>query len=112
MIVLAGARVVTPGGVLDPGTLVIDGDRGAVAARLADGSMAGSLLTLDQGFRNLVRTFGLDLSAAVRACSTNSARAVGLDALGSIVPGALADLAVLDNDLRVIQAYVGGRPQL
>jgi N-acetylglucosamine-6-phosphate deacetylase len=85
---------------------------GPGTARLADGSMAGSLLTLDQGFRNLVGAFGLDLPAAVRACSTNPARALGLQALGAIVPGALADLAVLDPGLRVVQCYVGGRPQL
>jgi N-acetylglucosamine-6-phosphate deacetylase len=85
---------------------------GPGTARLSDGSMAGSLLTMDQGFRNLVREFGLDLSDAARACSTNPARALGLAGFGALVPGGVADLVVLGGSLEVVQTYVGGRPQL
>lgn len=85
---------------------------GADVALLDDGTWAGSLLTMDAAFRNAVRLFGLDLETAVKVTSANQARVLGLDALGAIVPGALADLVVLDADLRVVQTYVGGRPVL
>ena len=83
---------------------------GADVARLDDGTFAGSVLTMAHAFRNAVRLFGMTLQEAARACSTNPAAAVGLTDAGMIVPGALADLAVLDADLRVVQTYVGGRP--
>jgi len=42
-------------------------------------------------------------------CSTTPARELGLQGLGVIAPGALADLTVLDRNLTVAQTYVGGR---
>jgi len=77
-------------------------------ALLDDGTFAGSILTMDGAFRNAVNLFGLDLVAASRACSTNAARALKLDGLGEIVPGAIADLVVLDEELRVVQTYIAG----
>jgi N-acetylglucosamine-6-phosphate deacetylase len=105
----------TAGSGLPPGTRTSIGGAyaitvGADVARLDDGTFAGSVLTMGQAFRNAVRLFGMTLQDAARACSTNPAAAVGLEGAGAIVPGALADLAVLDADLRVVQTYVGGRP--
>jgi N-acetylglucosamine-6-phosphate deacetylase len=81
-------------------------------ALLDDGTFAGSILTMDGAFRNVVNLFGLDLVAASRACSTNPARALKLDALGEIAVGATADLVVLDEKLRVVQTYIAGEPAI
>lgn len=78
-------------------------------ALLDDGTFAGSVLTMDGAFRNAVHLFGLDLVAAARACSTNPARALGLEPMGRIAAGAPADLVVLDENLRVEQTYIAGR---
>lgn len=70
--------------------------------RLADGSLAGSTLTMDDAFRNLVRGCGLDVERAVAATSTEPARLLGLaDRVGAVREGLAADLVVLDEQLRL-----------
>ncbi|OXM70180.1 MULTISPECIES: N-acetylglucosamine-6-phosphate deacetylase [Amycolatopsis] len=71
-------------------------------ATLADtGSLAGSTLTMDAAFRNLVKGAGLSIPDAVRATSGRPAELLGLaDRLGSLRTGLAADLVVLDADLR------------
>ncbi len=78
------------------------------AAYLDDGTIAGSSLTMDGAFAKLVSEVGLSLSDAATACATTPARALGLQGFGVISPGAVADLAVLDRDLRVVQTWVAG----
>ena len=79
------------------------------AAYLDDGTLAGSVLTMDRAFGLLVGRVGLSLPAAATMCSTTPARELGLRGLGMIAPGAFADLTVLDRNLAVAQTYVGGR---
>jgi N-acetylglucosamine-6-phosphate deacetylase len=78
------------------------------AAYLDDGTLAGSSLTMDRAFARLVSETGLSLQDAATVCSTTPARALGLQGLGVIAPGAIADLVVLDRDLRVVQTWVAG----
>lgn len=78
------------------------------AAYLDDGTLAGSVLTMDRAFQNLAGPVGLTLVEAATLCATTPAREAGLAGHGVITKGAVADLAVLDRDLRVIQTYVGG----
>lgn len=75
--------------------------------RLEDGTLAGSTLTMDQALRNLVQ-IGLDLADASCRVSTYAADYLGLTQRGRIQPGALADLVVLDSELRLIAVYVEG----
>jgi N-acetylglucosamine-6-phosphate deacetylase len=76
--------------------------------RLPDGTLAGSLLTMDRAVANLVAK-GAPLAAAVHAASRAPALLVGRPDLGRIAVGAAADIAVLDDDLRVIRTLVGGQ---
>jgi N-acetylglucosamine-6-phosphate deacetylase len=78
------------------------------AAFLDDGTLAGSTLTMDRAFRNVVRTFGRPITDAAVMCSTTPARQLGLDELGHIAAGAQADVVVLDRDLRVVRTFVAG----
>jgi N-acetylglucosamine-6-phosphate deacetylase len=75
--------------------------------RLADGTLAGSTLTMDGALRNLVG-IGLDLAEASRRVSTNAADYLGETRRGRLAPGAFADIVVLDRALRVKAVYVEG----
>ena len=77
-------------------------------AYLDDGTLAGSVLTMDRAFARLTSEVGISLSEAATVCATTPARALGLQGFGVIAPGAIADLVVLDRDLRVIQTWVAG----
>ena len=77
------------------------------AVRLPDGTLAGSLLTMDQAVRNLVDS-GAPLERALAAAAAAPARLLGRRDLGAIAPGAPAHLVVLDEELRVTRTLVGG----
>jgi N-acetylglucosamine-6-phosphate deacetylase len=76
--------------------------------RLADGTLAGSTLTMDQALRNLVDALGMDLREASRRVSTHAADFLGIRDRGRIAPGAWADLVLLDRDLRLKGVIVEG----
>lgn len=75
--------------------------------RLADGTLAGSALTMDAALRNLV-SIGLDLADASRRVSAYPAAYLGLADRGVLQVGAYADLVVLDENLQVQAVYVEG----
>ena len=97
----------TAGAGLPPGSKARLGGRqiqvGEQAAFLEDGTLAGSTLTMDRAFRNIVTSFGGSLVDAALLCSTNSARALGLSGFGVLADGAVADLVVLDRAFRVVR---------
>jgi N-acetylglucosamine-6-phosphate deacetylase len=77
--------------------------------RLADGTLAGSVLTMDQAFRNLVRVLDLSLADASARTATLAADYVGASDRGRLVPGNYADVVVLDRDLHVQDVFTAGR---
>lgn len=79
------------------------------APRLADGTLAGSSLTLDRAVANVVSWGAADLVGAVRSATTSPADLLGRPDLGRISPGARADLAALDADGRCTATWLGGR---
>ena len=104
-----------PGAGLEPGEYtMVDGreftTREGVARLTSDGTVVGSVITLNRAFANLVERCGIDPVTAARYTSTNAARAMGLaDQFGSIEPGKRADLAVLDADYRCLATFVEGQ---
>lgn len=78
------------------------------AAYLDDGTIAGSVLTMDRAFAKLTSEIGLSLVDAATVCSTTPARALALQGFGVLAAGAIADLVVLDRDLRVVQTWIAG----
>jgi N-acetylglucosamine-6-phosphate deacetylase len=76
--------------------------------RLADGTLAGSTLTMDRALRNLVDVVGLPLDDAARRVSTYPADFLGLAERGRLVEGAWADVVVLDRDLHVQEVFIEG----
>ncbi|PXY32698.1 N-acetylglucosamine-6-phosphate deacetylase [Prauserella muralis] len=74
---------------------------GGVATLAGRGTLAGSTLTMDAAFRNLVVGAGLSVAEAVRATSTRPAELLGIDdRTGALRPGLQADLVLLSDDLR------------
>lgn len=75
--------------------------------RLASGSLAGSVLTMDAALRNFV-DLGLDLAEASQRLSRFPADYLGETERGRLAPGAWADIVVLDAALRPVAVYVEG----
>ncbi|HIQ22750.1 MAG TPA: N-acetylglucosamine-6-phosphate deacetylase [Planctomycetes bacterium] len=78
-------------------------------ARLSDGTLAGSTLTMDRAVRNFMDYTGCSLPEAVRCASLNPARLLGIDdRKGSLEVGKDADLVIFDQDLTVHYTILGG----
>ncbi|MBQ6622412.1 MAG: N-acetylglucosamine-6-phosphate deacetylase [Mogibacterium sp.] len=78
------------------------------AARLADGTLAGSAANLYTCMRNAIR-FGIPEAEAIRSATIVPARQIGAaDQIGSIEAGKLADFVVCDDALNLRQVYVKG----
>lgn len=78
-------------------------------ARLSDGTIAGSVSTMANGVKNMVK-FGIPLEDAVYVSTATPARAAGIfDKTGSITIGKSADLVVLNDDLTVQSVWIGGK---
>lgn len=80
------------------------------AARKADGTLVGSVATMDQHFRNVVDFLRVDLPTAFRLCATNPARVAGASSRkGRLERGFDADLVLLDVDLNVSATVCRGQ---
>jgi N-acetylglucosamine-6-phosphate deacetylase len=78
------------------------------AAFLDDGTLAGSTLTMDRAFRNIVTLFGRSVVDAVSMCATVPARQMGVGDAGILAEGAAADVVVLDRDMHVHRTFIEG----
>jgi N-acetylglucosamine-6-phosphate deacetylase len=79
------------------------------AAYLDDGTLAGSVATMDRVFQFLVREVGLALNDAAQMCASTPASELGLKDVGTITTGAIADLVIMDRNLTVTRTYVAGQ---
>jgi N-acetylglucosamine-6-phosphate deacetylase len=78
--------------------------------KLGSGAIAGSVLTMNEAFRNILAFTGCTLPEAARMASTTPARLVGEGRRrGRLVPGYAADVAVLAPDLSVEAVWRGGK---
>lgn len=79
-------------------------------ARLADGTLAGSVLKMNVAVKNMVQKVGVSVTDAVDFATINPARVIGADKIkGSIALGKHADFAVLDDDFNVIMTIRAGK---
>ena len=77
------------------------------AARLSNGTLAGSVLTLDTAFRNAVSA-GFTIAQTSHMLSTAPARSIGLTDRGELDIGQRADLVVMDLRLNLREVYIQG----
>jgi N-acetylglucosamine-6-phosphate deacetylase len=82
---------------------------GLRTAELEDGTLAGSIITMDQAFRMLVQQARMPLPIAAALCATTAANQLGLGGQGRLTPGARADIVVLDQQLAVRQTWIDGQ---
>lgn len=81
------------------------------AVRLPDGSLAGSVLTMEKALENLCRAAGRTVETAWQLSSLNAARAIGVASnKGSLEAGKDADLVLLEADYTVRMTLVEGMP--
>lgn len=79
-------------------------------AALADGGLAGSVLTMNTALKNFVEITGLPLSEAIKAVTTNPASVIGIsDRKGRLEPGMDADLTVFDVSFDILYTFVKGK---
>ncbi|NMB02335.1 MAG: N-acetylglucosamine-6-phosphate deacetylase [Firmicutes bacterium] len=79
------------------------------AARLAEGNLAGSTLTMLQAVRNMIEHIGVDLVSAFRMASANPAKTIGLEGRGWIREGNQADFVILTPEFEVQKTIIGGK---
>ena len=78
-------------------------------ARLENGTLAGSILHLNDGVRNIKNVLSLSLEDAIDMASINPARNMSLDdEIGSIKVGKRADFAIIDEEVRVYKTIRDG----
>ncbi len=78
-------------------------------ARIAEGNLAGSSLTLDRALYNVVKELHVPFEEAMLGVTKNPAEALGMyDKIGSIDVGKKANLTVLDDEFNVVMTIVGG----
>jgi N-acetylglucosamine-6-phosphate deacetylase len=79
----------------------------------SNGTLAGSVLTMDRGVRNLMEFTGVGLSTAVAAASRNPSLLMGIaDEWGCLEVGRAANITVLSPSAEVIQTFLAGRAMI
>ncbi len=95
-----------PDGEFDSGGLTVYLRNGE--ARLADGTLAGSSVTLWECVRRATR-FGIPFEHAVRMATKTAAASAGLEGIGELAPGSAADWLLVDEDLALRGVVLRGR---
>ena len=76
-------------------------------ARLADGTLAGSVLTMPAALENLIHVFGIRPEDACAMCTCTPADSIGEKTAGRILPGAPAVLTRWSRDWRMTGVLAG-----
>lgn len=80
------------------------------AARLTDGTLAGSIVTLNRAMANFRKNTGATVPEIVRMVTENQAQELGLfEKIGSLSPGAVADVTIFNDDFVILRTFVDGR---
>lgn len=79
------------------------------AARLSDGTLAGSLLTQDVALRNMIEASGAQMADIIPSLSTTPAALLNLQQKGVVRPGADADLTLVTPQGEVVMTIARGK---
>jgi N-acetylglucosamine-6-phosphate deacetylase len=78
-------------------------------ARLSDGALAGSTLTMNRAVKNMIKLVDIPVLEAVQMATINPARQLGMDKIaGSIEVGKNADLVIFDDDINIQTVFING----
>lgn len=79
------------------------------AARLKNGALAGSVLTIDKAVKNVYKNCDIPLHEAVKMASYNGAKHCGVhDRKGLIEEGYDADILLFDDDINIRKVFING----
>ena len=106
-VALPGAENCTSGTLLSGASVRAAVEDGA--ARLADGTIAGSIVTMHEAVKLMDRCAGIGVYGAARGASINPAHVLGLTDRGHLTRRARADLILVDRELNLKAVFVGGR---
>ncbi len=81
-------------------------------AKLKNGTIAGSTITLDRAVYNAMHHLGVTLPEAVRMASYNPAQLLGIDDMGEIKKGNIADIILFDKDINIKGMYISGEKKI
>ena len=84
--------------------------RQGLSLRLADGTLAGAVITLHDAVCFAAQKLGASLEDALRMATSTPAQMLGMDRIGRLRPGARADLVHLGDDLSLCGVWFGRRP--
>ena len=94
-------------GTYDLGGQVVTVEHGA--ARLLDGTLAGSVLQLNQAIKNLWENTDLSLQQVIATVTINPAKLIGLDhEIGSLELGRKADIVIFDENIDIKATIIDG----
>ncbi len=80
------------------------------AARLADGTLAGSVITMRDALVTMVEQAGVPIEHVLPMMAGNPAKSIGIEnRKGAVAAGMDADLLVLDDEMRIVRRIVRGR---
>jgi N-acetylglucosamine-6-phosphate deacetylase len=102
----ASAALDAPLGPMRLGTFEVENT--ATGPRLADGTLAGSAIGIDDAVRNYRHMTGASVEEALAAATSTPADLLQIADIGRITVGSRADLTLLDPDLRVTHTIIGG----
>ncbi len=99
--------------MLEDGDYELGGKHVKVAegtARLADGTLAGSIITLNKAVRNFMNNTNIDIVSAVKTVTINPAKMLGIEnKKGTIEAGKDADIVVFDKNINIIKTISKGK---
>lgn len=104
----AVAAMGIPAGRDRPGAVDGGSSPPGAGVRTADGTLAGSDVSLERAVRNLVAWTGCSVPDALRTVTATPAGLLGLADRGRLDSGALGDVTVLDEQLGVVATVIGG----
>ena len=78
-------------------------------ARLIDGTLAGSIVSMNTAVKNAYEHLGLTLNEAVNLASYNPAQSLNEPLLGEIKAGNYADIIFFDDDIQILQTMIKGQ---
>ncbi len=79
------------------------------AARLPNGTIAGSIISTLDGVRLMIEKVGASMGEAALMAATNPAALIGHRELGRLQTGAVSDIIVLDPEMELKSVFLAGR---
>lgn len=97
---------------MPPGSYQLGGQEVIVdetSARLKNGTLAGSILKMNEAIKNVLNHTTYSLPEVVNMCTSNPAKLLNLHKAGNLEKGNKSDFAVFDSDIAIKMTWVQGR---